>query len=182
MGEAAARSDRLQWDPSKHRHYSTRCTAFGVPFRSVYGITTVNEELPHEEWLLHPRYLVLRTDDVPPALLWVLKRLGPAQIGSDTYGGERWIPTGMLPLGVALNTLVFWLPVYAASAGAILLGRRVRRALRLRAGRCPRCRYDIGGRRVLVPRVRLARMSCAARSDRSPLPWLWTQSPFGNRI
>ena len=52
----------------------------------------------------------------------------------------NFVPFGILPVGFAVNTLI-----YAVALGsAMLLSRVAVRWIRLRRGRCPRCAYPIG--------------------------------------
>lgn len=67
-------------------------------------------------------------------------RLRPDELRSLCAWRADYLPTSPMPLGFAVNSLLF----AAIPAAPVFLLGPIRRALRLRAGLCPRCKYPIG--------------------------------------
>lgn len=151
------------WSLSQHENYGTHSTAFGFPFRSLYGVVAIDEDFnPYKEKYILS-YKVLDLQDASPALQRVLRALAP----SHPRPHDRWIPLGVLPAGLVLNALIIWPAMYVLLASPTHIGGRARWALRLHSGRCSRCRYDIGGIRPEASSVRIC-PECGLRNP--PLP------------
>lgn len=138
------------WSSSQHANYDVRCTAFGFPFRSTYGIVATNEEIPPGGRDFFSRYLVFDIDRMPTLARAVFKTWALSPVPD-----QRWIPFGVLPTGATLNIFVLWSVVYATTTGTVLLYRHIRRVLLLRAGRCPYCGYSISEFRADESRSRI---------------------------
>jgi hypothetical protein len=78
----------------------------------------------------------------PPTLRDRIRRGIESPFANKTFWSSRQY-LALLPiwLGFAVNTLVYALPVYGVTWSIAILRSRLRR----RAGRCPRCEYDIRG-------------------------------------
>jgi hypothetical protein len=56
-------------------------------------------------------------------------------------GADRFLPTGILPFGLAIDSIVFALPWSAV----VFTPAVVRRRLRRRRHHCPACNYNLAG-------------------------------------
>lgn len=141
------------WSPTRHEQYGSRTTAFGFPFRCLLGSVSLDETHSNSyapEYFR--RYVVFELDGVPDPLRAALEAIAdpgrPMNPVTRVKVGppdDRWLPHGILPLGLIANTLCFSVVIHPIVIGAVTLTRRANAALRLRAGRCPRCRYSLEG-------------------------------------
>ena len=85
---------------------------------------------------------------------WIVADIGGTLYQSDVWGGfdlgpppqdptgfPRVLPYRPIWLGMLINTLFYAILLYLAIAGSGAL----RRLIRLKRGRCPRCGYDLRG-------------------------------------
>lgn len=121
--------------PSKYRTFR-REYQFGWPMACLWGCED-------EVW---PPHRVTRLGSPHILRVWPLDTTRANKLDLVTYFQPfhqttcHFIPTGVIPFGLAINTAVFTIPW-----AMLLLLPAVRRHLRLRRHHCPACNYNLAG-------------------------------------